>query len=84
MLVAHVRLISYPHTGMQSPSLDLVQRERVSGVLAGHMITKSPIAIIILQPMAYEVLNATKQQEKYIYALRNVRVGYVLYRALVE
>ena len=45
MLVAHVRLVSYPQTGMQSPSLDLVQRERVSGVLAGHMITKSPIAM---------------------------------------
>ena len=48
MLVAHVRLVSFPQTGMQSPSLDLVQRERVSGVWAGHMITKSPIAIIII------------------------------------
>ena len=48
MLVAHVRLVSYPQTGIQSPILGLVQRERVSGVLAGHMITKSPIAFIII------------------------------------
>ena len=54
MLVAHVWLVSYPQTGCKAPSnqnvrylyvpsLQLMQRERASGVLAD--ITKSPIAI---------------------------------------
>ena len=36
----------------------------------------------IIQPRAYG-LDTTKQQQKQIYRLHNVCVGYVLYRALV-
>ena len=42
----------------------------------------------IIQPGAYgvyiKVLDTTKQQQKQIYRLRNVCMGYVLYRTLVS
>ena len=65
--------------------MDLVYiwcRERVSGVLAD--ITKRPIAIKTEGSWGlYKAFDTTKQQQKQIYRLRNVRAGYVLYRALV-
>ena len=62
-------------------SLDLVQRELVVFLLI------SPRALYIIQPRACRVykllIQPCKQQQKQIYRLRNVRAGYVLYRALV-
>ena len=57
-------------------------RVRVSGVLAD--ITKSPIAIKTEGSRGLYAFDTTKQQQKQIYRLRNVRAGYVLYRALVH
>ena len=86
MLVAHVWLVAIrrleckaPSNRNVLPSLYLVQRESVVFWLI------SPRAIT--QPRVYGVyliaLDTTKRQQKQIYRLRNVRAGYVLYRALV-
>ena len=86
MLVAHVWLVAIrrleckaPSNRNILPSLYLVQRESCSGVLAditkSHYTTKGLWGLLSL--------DTTKQQQKQIYRLRNVRAGYVLYRALV-
>ena len=92
MLVAHVWLVAirrleYKAPSNQNvryhylPSLDLVQRELVVFLL----ITKSPILLYNQGLMGsisswYTTMQAAT---KAIYRLRNVRAGYVLYRALV-
>ena len=94
MLVAHVSLVAIRRLECKAPSnqnvkyqiqylpsLDLVQRKLVVFLLI------SPRALYIIQPRAcgvYKLLiQPCKQQQKQIYRLRNVRAGYVLYRALV-
>ena len=92
MLVAHVWLVAVRRLECKAPSnqnvrylylpsLDLMQRE-IQWCFGWYH--QEPC---IIQPGAYgvyiKVLDTTKQQRKQTYRLRNVRAGYVLYRALV-
>ena len=67
------------------PSLDLVQTESqwCFGSSHDHQEPYSYYNIITNGLWGLLALDTIKQQQKQIYRLRNVRVGYVLYRALV-
>ena len=64
-----------PHVWLVAIRRDLVQRSRDSVMFW----VISPRALILYN----QGLDTTKQQQKQTYRLRNVRAGYVLYRALV-